>query len=147
MSKKINKSKLVLVTSIILSVLSLALSIFTLVLVIKSYSFYDDGYGISVEFDSDYIVYFLASMTLFIYSIIVLKNQNYELTTTFISFGIIEVLLSFYPLGIFFKAISKKKPFVDNVHYLIIGVIFLVLLVLTCVFYFRSLKKNKQQAN
>ena len=138
--------KVKLTKNIALASAGLISFIFSLVFYILSYEFYQDEYGTDISFNSDYLVAMIISIALLsygIYKIYCLKG-NKEDTLAFYYFSIsVTSILSFYPLGVFFKAINKKKDAMDYLSYLAIGVVCLCLLVY---FAFDLISKRKQEA-
>ncbi len=148
------KSKLI--KNIFTIVLSSLLLIFGLIKYISSYYSENDGWGIDISFNSDYIVVILIGLIALVYGIYQLKqnqkNENNPLVSIYTGISICA-LVSFYPLGIFFKnlfkAISKNKAFAfnDYVGYLIIGIAGLIALGLFVGFLIYYFNKKKVKAN
>ena len=92
-----------------LSLFILAISIAFIAL---SFGYADDGYGTNISFNMDYVVFLLCGIAMLCYSIYSVigyyKNKNLKMVY-YSAFGVISVLLAFYPLGVFFKAMSKHK--------------------------------------
>ncbi len=106
-----------------LSLFILAISIAFIAL---SFGYADDGYGTDISFNMDYVVFLLCGIAMLCYSIYSVigyyKNKNLKMAY-YSAFGVISVLLAFYPLGVFFKAMSKHKPFLEYQEYLYIGIL------------------------
>ncbi|MDE5714849.1 MAG: hypothetical protein K2I42_01830 [Anaeroplasmataceae bacterium] len=105
-----------------------AIILMTVSIVMFSLSFekYNDGYGTDLSFDMDLIVLFICGISILVYGVysIVAYYKKLSLKTAYYgAFGTVSVLISFYPLGVFFKAMSKNKPFLENQEYLYIGIL------------------------
>lgn len=88
---------------------------------------YEGGF----DADMDSIVLFFCGVALLvygIYSVYVLKKRLPVQTIYYGAFGAISVLIGFYPLGVFFKAMAKHKPFIENQEYLYIGILGIVMI-------------------
>lgn len=110
-----------------------------------SFEIYDDGYGTDISLDMDMIVYFLCGCSLLVYGIYSIYGykKNKDLTLPYYaSFSVIATLLTFYPLGVFFKALAKQKPFIENQEYLYIGILGLVLIAYLLFSYISDTKKK-----
>jgi len=122
--------------------------VFSLVKYIQSYEIYSDEWGTDISFNLDYVIAILVSLTFLvygIYQIIIIKKGN-QSTNALAYIGlVVSSLLSFYPLGVFFKAINKQKPVADYLNYLYLGVVAFFLLI-SFVFSYLSLNK-KSKAN
>ncbi len=125
-----------------LLVLGLFISILALILLIKSFAVYDDGYGTDISFNMDMVVFLIIGIAVLIYGVNNLRKdsnlENYYLTSL-----VITVLTACYPLGTFFKAIAKHKPFIDYSNYLYIGIIGLTLFIYYLFAYLDYKKSNK----
>jgi len=113
-------------------------SIISLILMIKSFEKYDDGYGIDYSIDSNYIIALIVSVGIIIYTILSinnLKKANDNSKNTTITVFTLSTIVSFYTLGVFFKglfkAISKNISFTYATYqaYLYIGIAFLLFLI------------------
>ncbi len=105
--------------------------VFSLVKYIQSYEIYSDEYGTDIAFNSDYIIALLVSLCILLYGIykIIATNKGYKESNAYVYTGLcISSLLSFYPLGIFFKAMNKQKPVSEYLNYLYLGIVALFLL-------------------
>ena len=81
--------------------------------------------------DMDSIVLFFCGVFLLIYgsySVYAYKKNLSCQNVYYGSFGAISVLIGFYPLGVFFKAMAKHKPYLENQEYLYIGILGLVMI-------------------
>lgn len=129
--------------------IAIAVLIITISIVMFSLSFeiYDDGYGTDISFDMDYIVLMCCGIALLIYGILDIISYRRQKSTkiaVYSCFGVISSLLSFYPLGVFFKAISKGKPYLENQEYLYIGIIGLLMLAYIIFSYLSTSKYEAQ---
>ncbi len=94
--------------------------IISLILYIKSYELYQDEWGTDISFNTDYLVALMLSILIIVYGICSIKKLfEIKLFIKLVSSSI----LTFYSLGIFFKAISKGKEFVSFQNYLYIGLV------------------------
>ena len=111
-----------------------ALTMLFAVLAGLSFSYYQDEYGTSIEFSQDYIVLLLASLVMFIYflGLIFEKDSKFGFYGSLIAS---TSLLSFYPLGVYFKNVFKHKYVLElavlklKIHretYLAFGLLFFV---------------------
>lgn len=124
---------------IALSVVILASS---LALFFLSLETYEGGFDANM----DYIVLLFCGIALFIYgtySVYALKKEKSLHMMYYGCFGAISVLTGFYPLGVFFKALAKNKPFIENQEYLYIGIMGLIMLSYLIFSYLGDSNKNK----
>jgi len=136
-----------------LLILGLAGFITSLVLFIKSYAYYSDEYGTDISFNYDYAVLLIVALMLSAYmgyklyfyiryQKIIARNYELAIGET--------ALVSFYSLGVFFKALfkamSKKKDFdyVSNQVYLYCGILILALCIFLVIV---MIKKRKPMLN
>ncbi len=125
--------------------LATALAIISLIGFFLSYQKYNDGYGTDISFDMDAIVLFICSLAILIYgvySVYALKKDKSLKTAYYASFGTVSVLIAFYPLGMFFKALAKGKKFEDYQDYLYIGIIGILMIFYLIFSYISDNKKN-----
>lgn len=126
----------------------MALTIVIISIVQFSLSFYheNDGWGTDISFDMDSVVLLLCGMALLVYGLYSIYAYKKAKSTEYLyygCFGVISVLMAFYPLGVFFKAMAKKKPFLENQNYLYIGLLGIMMVIyLLC--HYLSTTKNKQ---
>lgn len=117
------------------------LMIFAITLFALSIESYEGGF----DADMDYVVLCLCGMSLFIYGIYSVyalrKNKSLQIAY-YGSFGAISVLLAFYPLGVFFKAMAKNKSFLENQEYLYIGLLGIVFILYLIFSYMSENKEN-----
>ena len=127
-----NKSK----TNLFFLIFTAVASIISIIAVALSFNVYKDEYGTSIEANEDYIIIALGALLLLIYGI----YRFYKKGNTNVLYGDAILiadssLLAFYPLGVFFKnltkAIAKGKEFSFESYsfYLFIGIVGLSLLV------------------
>lgn len=118
--------------------------IYYLVLTIQSFYYENDGYGKTLEMDQDLVVKTLVGLVLLICGIVVLikikKNQN-TFATYNTSIIVVGILMSFYPLGLMFKMISKKKSGDVIVDYLIWAIFGAFILAYAIISYIEYRKK------
>ncbi len=129
MNKLIKNSELI--KRILLASLSLLIMIIAIVMFSLSFQNENDGWGTDVSFDMDSVVIFLCGLAFLCYSIysIYAYKKNISCRTAYYGAAITtSALLAFYPLGVFFKAMAKEKPFLENQEYLYIGILGIVLL-------------------
>lgn len=139
------KNKNELIKRWLIVIFAAVFMIITAVLFGLSLEIYDDGYGTDVSFDMDMIVCFLCGIALLvygIYSLYALKKKKSMQLAYYGAFGVIAVLTTFYPLGVFFKAMAKKKPFLENQDYLYLGILGLILLIYLIVSYLGDKQEN-----
>ena len=121
--------------------------IISIVMFALSFSRYDDGYGTDISFDMDSVILCLCGIALLVYGISSIYAYHKNISTKIAyygAFGTISVLLAFYPLGVFFKAISKGKPFLENQEYLYIGIIGLIMIAFLIFSYISDQKGNEE---
>lgn len=143
MKKLIKNSELI--KRVLLVVMASMLTILSLVMLSISYESYNDGYGTDISIDMDYLVLTLCGIAFLIYGVysIIAYKKNYSTQSAYYgTLGTISVLLSFYPLGVFFKALAKEKPFLEIQEYLYIGLLGLVFLLYLLFTYLSD--KNKE---
>lgn len=134
-SELIKRSLIILFAGILITV---AIVLFSL-----SIEPYDGGF----DADMDSIVLLFCGIALLIYgiySVYALKKNKSLQIAYYGSFGAISVLISFYPLGVFFKAMAKNKPFIENQEYLYVGILGLVMIAYLIFSYMSEQKKNTQ---
>lgn len=153
MNKYLKNKKMILFINVFFLIVASFLLIYGLVKYIQSYSFYQDEYGTDISFNNDYLIMLLGGLMMLTYNIYSLKvnlsshkDEYFEIfITTF------HALFSFYPLGVFFKAlfkaISKNKSFdfQGNVIYLVLGLIFLIYLIISICLCIQNYKLNKNK--
>ena len=136
-----------LIKRCILIGLAALIVIISIVMFSLSFEIYDDGYGTDISFDMDYIVLMCCGIALLVYGILDVISYRRQKSTRiafYSCFGVISSLLSFYPLGVFFKAISKGKPYLENQEYLYIGIIGLFMLAYILFSYLSTTKYDAQ---
>lgn len=114
------KRCLIILLAVVLMASSIAL--FSL-----SLEVYEGGF----DADMDSIVLFFCGVALLVYGIYSVYALKKGLSTQAIyygSFGAISVLIGFYPLGVFFKAMAKHKSFIENQEYLYIGILGIIMI-------------------
>ena len=113
---------------------SLTSFVISLVYFIKSYSYYADEYGTDISFNNDYVIALVVSLILLSFASYKLYAEAKEIevkSDSIVSFTC-STLVSFYSLGVFFKALnkalSKNKPFdfTSVQAYLFIGIVLLI---------------------
>ena len=141
MNKLINNSKLI--KDILLIIISSLLCIFSLIFLIQSYSFYSDEWGTDISFDEDYVVTLVIGVAILVYSIVnlVAKSSSTKKNCYYLSFGVASTLITFYPLGIFFKSLAKEVPYLECQTYLYVGIIGLFFLGYVLMSYISEKKK------
>lgn len=120
------------------------LAIISIIYFAQSYSFYQDEWGTDISFDNDSIVMLLCSIAILIYgiySVIAYKKSLSSKNVYYGSFGVVACLISFYPLGRFFRALAKGSTFVNCQDYLYISIIGIVML-FYLIFSYLNEKKN-----
>ncbi len=125
MNKLIKNSELI--KRCLLVGLSLILIIVSLTMFSLSFQNEND-----VSFDMDSVVIFLCGLSFLcygIYSIYAYKKKISCKTAYYGAAFVTSALLAFYPLGVFFKAMAKGKPFLENQEYLYVGILGVVLLI------------------
>lgn len=130
MNKLIKNSELI--KRCLLVGLSLILIIISLTMFSLSFQNENDGWGTDVSFDMDSVVIFLCGLSFLcygIYSIYAYKKKISCKTAYYGAAFVTSALLAFYPLGVFFKAMAKGKPFLENQEYLYVGILGVVLLI------------------
>lgn len=113
-----------------------------------SLSFYkeNDGWGTDISFNMDSVILFICGLAIFIYGAYCLyayKKKKDTEAMYYGCFGIVAVMMAFYPCGVFFKAMAKKKPFLENQDYLYIGILGIVMIAYL-IFSYISNSKNKK---
>lgn len=145
------KNKSLFIKDLFLVITTSLCVLFSLILYISSYSYYDDGFGYDNSFDKDNLILLVISLIIFAYSLYLLvinlkqikPNKNIYYGTAF-SVGLINFC---YPLGIFFKkltkAISNDYEFDYEAYspYLYVSIIFLAF-TLYIVFAYLNNKQN-----
>ncbi len=127
--------------------MGLSIMIIAIVMFALSFGSYDDGYGTDISFDMDFVILFICGIALLVYGIYTIYAYHKNLSTKLAyygAFGIISVLIAFYPLGVFFKAISKGKPYLENQEYLYAGILGLIMIAFL-IFSYISDQKRKEQ--
>ncbi len=141
--KKLIKNSALLKNCMIIAVAAM-LCIISIIYFVQSYSFYSDEYGTDISFDSDSIALFLCSISILIYGIYSVyawkKNLSSE-NPYYLCFGVVACLITFYPLGRFFRALAKDSKFVDCQDYLYVSILGIILLAYL-VFSYLSKKKE-----
>ncbi|MDE7263170.1 MAG: hypothetical protein K2N64_00735 [Anaeroplasmataceae bacterium] len=130
------KRSLIILFAIIL--IAISITLFSL-----SIEPYEGGF----DADMDSVVLMFCGLALLIYgsySVYALKRNKPLQVAYYGTFGAISVLISFYPLGVFFKAIAKNKPFIENQEYLYVGILGLVMIAYLVFSYISEQKKDAQ---
>lgn len=114
-------------TANILFVAAMAFAVVVnIVLLALSFEVYDDGYGTSYSCNENYIASLIIFIALLVFAVMnFLGNGNAK-----VGFGTLLVVsgtLAFFPLGKFFKAMSKGEAYTDNQTMLYIGIVGLLL--------------------
>ncbi len=113
---------------------------------VQSYEYYADEVGTDIEFNSDYVVAMLVSLSIIaagVYAIVTIKKDiNNANSFNSILGSVSSALVSFYSLGVLFKALNKGKAFEDYTLYLYIGLFSLALFAYFIFSYFESKKQN-----
>lgn len=128
----------------------LFVTILYLVLSIKSYEKYDDGFGTDISMDMDLVVLFIAGLIILIVGIYDLYlsvktkeglSLNVKMAYTYagLTLGAVTCL---YPLGMMFKSIAKKKGQTVITNYLECA-IFGGFILAGAILLFLDLRKNK----
>lgn len=128
----------------------LFVTILYLVLSIKSYEKYDDGFGTDISMDMDLVVLFIAGLIILIAGIYDLYlsvktkeglSLNIKMAYTYggLTLGAVTCL---YPLGMMFKSIAKKKGQTVITNYLECA-IFGGFILAGAILLFLDLRKNK----
>ena len=124
--KQLKKNSELIKRSLII-LLSLVLIASSITLFALSIEVYEGGF----DADMDYIVLLFCGIFLMIYGAYSVygyrKNKSCQ-TMYYGTFGAISVLMGFYPLGVFFKAMAKHKSYLDNQGYLYIGLLGLIMI-------------------
>lgn len=146
MNKNYNLAK-----NITLIVIGALCFIFSLVGFIQSYAYYDDGFGVDISFDNDYFVMMIVSLILIIYSTYILymdkKCRPLNKNAYYASCGLIGVISACYPLGVFFKALTKalsknqEFDYIANQTYLYISIIGIAITLYVLFSYLSNKKK------
>lgn len=133
--------KINLIKNISLLLSGLLIFIFSLIKYILSFEFYQDEWGTDISFDSDYLVAMIIGIfvvALALYQLIK-KNNNMNCLV-----GVsLSALVGFYPLGVFFKAISKGESFNDYQNYFFIGLVGLTLFIYFSLSLYEKIKIEK----
>lgn len=134
-----------LIKRVFVTLLGLAVSIISIVEFSLSFYKENDGWGTDISFDMDSIALLICGVALTIYGIYCIfayyKNKETDMAY-YGAFGVISVITAFYPLGVFFKAMAKNKPFLDNQDYLYIGIIGILMIAYLIFSYLSDYKKN-----
>ena len=123
----------------------------TLALYIKSYSFYQDEWGTDISFNSDYLVVMLIAITMIVHTSYTLLNKGNKEQRYLVAGTLSTALASFYPLGVFFKALFKAMnkgkvfEYASYQGYLYIGIFALCLFVYFLIGYIESKKETKSK--
>ena len=130
-----------------ISLIILATAMFTYYLVkyIMSFEIWDDGFGTDYSFNSDYVVLSLIGLIFLIYAIynlVTYYKNNYNPNVMYATFALAASVGTFYPLGVFFKAMAKGKAYVDYQDYFYIALASLVFL---CFVIFTYLSKTNKK--
>ncbi|MDE6407740.1 MAG: hypothetical protein K2K48_00490 [Anaeroplasmataceae bacterium] len=132
-----------LIKRILIILLSLVLMISSITIFALSLETYEGGF----DADMDSIVLFFCGVALLvygIYSVYALKKGCSMQTIYYGCFGAISVLMGFYPLGVFFKAMAKNKPFIENQEYLYIGILGIIMIAYLIFSYISEHKEDTQ---
>ena len=121
---------------------SLLAVIFNIILFIESFKIKNDGFGTDISFNNDYIASLIIFITLSIYSVLrVLDNAKTK--TGYITLLVISAITTFYPLGVFFKAIIYGGAFLDNQVMFYLGIASLLVFLFAIFSYILEIKKEK----
>ena len=123
--------------------------IISLVLFIKSFENYFDGYGHDISFEENYAIGMIIGIIIIscfgyiLYKEIKGKEEEIPVISMLSGF-LVSTLVSFYSLGICFKNIFKDKPWADYCNYLYIG-LFALGFVVYYVFKYLLFKEEEQK--
>ncbi|MDE7105958.1 MAG: hypothetical protein K2O22_02200 [Anaeroplasmataceae bacterium] len=132
-----------LIKRCLIILLAVVLMAFSITFFCLSLAVYEGGF----DADMDSIVMFFCGVALLvygIYSVYALKKGLSVHTIYYGSFGAISVLIGFYPLGVFFKAMAKHKPFIENQEYLYIGILGVIMIAYLIFSYISEQKEDTQ---
>lgn len=137
------------IANCVASVLSLGLTIYALVMFIKSFYYYNGGSeGTEFGFDQDTIYLLLASIILLSINLYAVYNKENGYKELCSSFALFNGILTCNYLGTFLKQMlrDKPKPFADYKLHLIYGIITLVVCIaLVVVYYIKFVRKNENK--
>ncbi len=118
--------------------------VFSLVYFIRSFEVYADEYGTDISSNSDYLVAMLVSLCVIAYAVYLFASKKKEYRKIYAFSGACATALtSFYPLGVFFKAMNKGKDFAVYQSYLYLGIVSLFLLIYFVLVGLESAKETK----
>ena len=116
---------------------------FSLIKYILSFEFYQDEWGTDISFNSDYLIALIIGIlviTLSLYYLIKKDNKINHL----ISF-LLTTILSFYSLGVLFKALNKGENFSDYQTYFYIGLVSFMLFIYFAISLYEKYKTEKDK--
>ena len=116
---------------------------FSLIKYILSFEFYQDEWGTDISFNSDYLIALIIGIlviTLSLYYLIKKDNKINHL----ISF-LLTTILSFYSLGVLFKALNKGENFSDYQNYFYIGLVSFMLFIYFAISLYEKYKTEKDK--
>ncbi len=125
-------NKLLKTKNILNMIIGVFVIITSLIMFIKSYEIYKDDAGTDISFNSDYVISMLIGIIIFVHGVLSMKEANK--VTSIICGVTASFLIGLYPLGIFFKALSKALSkgatfdFIGNQTYLYTGILGLIML-------------------
>lgn len=127
-----------LIKPILIGIVGFSMFVISLILYINSFELYQDEWGTDISFNSDYIVAIIISIIIMVYGLLNYKydNQYYNIISCMAS-----SIISFYTLGVFFKAISKGQAFDFCKNYLFIGIVSFTFILL---FGYNYIKEHKK---
>ncbi|MDE6661411.1 MAG: hypothetical protein K2J93_06280 [Anaeroplasmataceae bacterium] len=132
-----------LIKRILIILLALVIMGSSVALFALSIEVYEGGF----DADMDDVVLLFCGVFLLIYgsySVYAYKKNLSCQNVYYGSFGAISVLMGFYPLGVFFKAMAKHKPYADNQEYLYIGILGLVMIAYLIFSYISKQRQDTQ---
>ena len=135
--------------NLFLLITSVVIAVFSLVLFLTTFNFDKEEWGTEVGFDEKYTIVLIGALALLFYSIYkFVKGDNAKVLYFNILMIVESALLGFYPLGIFFKTLTKaieaNKDFSykDNQFYLYLGIIGLFVFATFIIKYFLDRKEK-----
>ena len=117
---------------------SLLAVIFNIILFIESFEIGKHGFSTN----NDYIASLIIFITLLIYSVLRVLDKV-KAKTGYITLLVISAITTFYPLGVFFKAIIYGGAFLDNQVMFYLGIASLFVFLFAIFSYISEIKKEK----
>lgn len=131
--------------NLIFGIASFLVATLFLILFVSNYEIFDDGYGTSLGSKGDYLAYmmffYIVSFILLHKMFLNIHGKDTSLKNDVVAFMVAIFFMFAYSIGEFTRAMVKHKPFLDNMQYVFIFSIAIILTIIDITVY--RYRKNK----